>query len=85
MVVKNILKYPRTTKDWVLTLGGSDDLRVIRYSDANFQTNRDNFRSQSGWVLTLNGGAVTWKSSNQETVMCESEYIAASEESKDAI
>ncbi|CAH1439943.1 unnamed protein product [Lactuca virosa] len=86
--VKNILKYLRRTKDWVLTLGGSDDLRVTRYSDARFQTDRDNFRSQSGWVFTLNGGAITWKSSKQENVTdstCESEYIAASEAAKKAI
>ncbi|CAH1451344.1 unnamed protein product [Lactuca virosa] len=76
------------TKDWALVLGGSDDLRVRGYSDDNFQTDRDNFRSQSGWVFTLNGGAVTWKSSKQETVAdstCESEYIAATEASKEAI
>ena len=46
--VKNILKYLRRTKDWILTLGGSDDLRVLGYSDVGFQTDRDNFRSQSG-------------------------------------
>jgi len=87
IAVKNILKYLRRTKDWVLTLGGSDTLRVNGYSDASFQTDRDNFRSQSGWVFLLNGGAVTWKSSKQETVAdstCESEYIAASEASKEA-
>ncbi|CAH1418815.1 unnamed protein product [Lactuca virosa] len=86
--VKNILKYLRRTKDWVLTLGGSDDLRVEGYSDASFQTDRDNFRSQSGWVFILNGGAITWKSSKQETVddsTCESEYIAASEAAKEMI
>ena len=86
--VKNILKYLRRTKDWVLVFGGRDILRVTGYSDAGFQTDRDNFRSQSGWVFTLNGGAVTWKSSKQETVAdstCESEYIAASEASKEAI
>ena len=86
--VKNILKYLRRTKDWVLTLGGSDDLRVVGYSDASFQTDRDNFCSQSGWVFTLNGGAISWKSSKQETVAdstCESEYIAASEAAKEAI
>ena len=62
-------------------LGGSDNLRVIGYSDANFQTNIDNFRSQYDWVFTFNGGAVTCKSSKQEMVAnstCESEYIAAS-------
>ena len=34
--VKNILNYLRRTKDWVLILGGSDDLRVIGYCDASF-------------------------------------------------
>jgi hypothetical protein len=88
VAVKNILKYLRRTKDWVLVLGGCDTLRVTGYSDASFQTDRDNFRSQSGWVFTLNGGAVTWKSSKQGTVAdstCESEYIAVSEASKEAI
>ncbi|CAH1444119.1 unnamed protein product [Lactuca virosa] len=86
--VKNILKYLRRTKEWFLVLGGSDDLKVQGYSDSSFQTDRDNYRSQSGWVFTLNGGAVTWKSSKQETVAdstCESEYITASEASKEAI
>ena len=61
--VKKILKFLQRTKDWLLTLGGSDDLRVTRYSDVSFQIDIDNFRSESGWVFTLNGGAVTWKSS----------------------
>nr|KAJ0211586.1 hypothetical protein LSAT_V11C400228500 [Lactuca sativa] len=88
IAVKNILKYLRRTKEWFLVLGGSDDLKVRGYSDASFQTDRDNYRSQSGWVFTLNGGAVTWKSSKQETVAdstCETEYIAASKASKEAM
>ncbi|KAI3767088.1 hypothetical protein L2E82_17173 [Cichorium intybus] len=87
IAVKNILKYLRRTKNMVLVLGGSDDLKVSGYIDASFQTDRDSGRSQSGWVFLLNRGAVTWKSSKQETVadsMCESEYIAASEASKEA-
>ena len=69
-------------------LGGSDTLRIIRYNDANFQTDRDNLHSQSGWVFTLNRRAVTKKSSKQETVTdstCELEYIMASKASKEAI
>ncbi|GJS57613.1 retrotransposon protein, putative, ty1-copia subclass [Tanacetum coccineum] len=49
---------------------------------------KDDSRSQSGWVFLINGGAVTWKSSKQDTVAdstCESEYIAAFEASKEAI
>ena len=76
------------TKDWVLTLRGSDDLRVTRYSDPSFQTERYNFHSQSGWIITLNGGEFSWKCSKHETVddsTCELEYIVAGEASKDAI
>ena len=63
-------------------------MRVVGYSDASFQTERYNFHSESGWVFTLNGGAISWKSSKQETVAdstCESEYIAASKAAKEAI
>nr|GEW05098.1 hypothetical protein [Tanacetum cinerariifolium] len=52
------------------------------------QTAKDDSRSQSGWIFLLNGGAVTWKSSKQDTVAdstCESEYIAAHKASNEAI
>ena len=45
-------------------------------------------RSQSGFVFVLNGGAVSWKSSKQETIAdstTESEYIAASEAAKEVV
>ncbi|GJY30977.1 retrotransposon protein, putative, ty1-copia subclass [Tanacetum coccineum] len=71
-----------------LVYGGEEELRVTGYYDASWQTDKDDSRSQSGWVFLLNGGAVTWKSSKQDTVAdstCESEYIAACEASKEAI
>ena len=71
----------------ILVFSGSDTLRVTGYTDASFQTDRDNFHSQSGWVFTLNSGVVTWKISKKDTVAdstCESEYIVESEASKEA-
>ncbi|KAJ9542298.1 hypothetical protein OSB04_028804 [Centaurea solstitialis] len=89
VAVKNILKYLRRTKDMFLVFGGSkDEISVIGYSDASFQTDRDDFRSQSGYVFTLNGGAISWKSSKQDTIVdstTESEYIAASDAAKEAV
>ncbi|KAJ9557168.1 hypothetical protein OSB04_011782 [Centaurea solstitialis] len=89
VAVKNILKYLRRTKDMFLVFGGSEDeISVIGYSDASFQTDRDDFRSQSGYVFTLNGGAISWKSSNQDTIAdstTEAEYIAASDTAKEAV
>ena len=58
MVVKNILKYLRRTKD-VFLIYGDGDLIVEGYSDSNFQYDRDDSKSQSGYVFTLNGGAVS--------------------------
>ena len=61
---------------------------VSGYADASFQSDLDDYKSQSGYVFTLNGGAVSWKSSKQETIAdstTEAEYIAASEATKDAV
>ncbi|KAK8667612.1 hypothetical protein V6N13_007760 [Hibiscus sabdariffa] len=86
--VKNILKYLRRTKDVFLVYGGEEELRIKGYTDASFQTDKDDSRSQSGFVFCLNGGAVSWKSSKQDTVAdstTEAEYIAASEAAKEAV
>ncbi|KAJ9539255.1 hypothetical protein OSB04_031988 [Centaurea solstitialis] len=89
VAVKNILKYLKRTKDMFLVFGGSEDeISVIGYSDASFQTDIDDFRSQSGYVFTLNGGAISWKSSKQDTIAdstTEAEYIAASDAAKEAV
>ncbi|KAK8685913.1 hypothetical protein V6N13_124945 [Hibiscus sabdariffa] len=86
--VKNILKYLRRTKDVFLVYGGEEELRIKGYTDASFQTDKDDSRSQSGFVFCLNGGAVSWKSSKQDTVAdstTEAEYITASEAAKEAV
>ena len=52
-----------------LVYGGlEDDLVVNGYTDASFQSDKDDFQSQSGYVFCLNGGAVSWKSSKQSIV-----------------
>ena len=63
-------------------------LVVKGYNDASFQTNRDDSRSQLGYVFCLNGGVVSWKSSKQDIVAnstTEAEYIAASDAAKEAV
>ncbi|GJY81513.1 retrotransposon protein, putative, ty1-copia subclass [Tanacetum coccineum] len=82
--VKTILKYLRNTKDMVLVCREKPkaELKVLCYADASFQTNKDDTKSQMGYVFVLNGGAVDWKSAKQSTTdmsSTESEYIAAIE------
>ncbi|KAK8555331.1 hypothetical protein V6N12_009479 [Hibiscus sabdariffa] len=57
VAVKNILKYLRRTKDDFLVYGGEEQLSIKGYTDASFQTDKDDSRSQSGFVFRLNGGA----------------------------
>ncbi|GJU02029.1 zinc finger, CCHC-type containing protein [Tanacetum coccineum] len=59
-VVKTILKYLRNTKDMVLVYGTKPEteLKVTCYGDAGFETDKDDTKSQSGYVFVLNGGVV---------------------------
>ena len=85
--VKCILKYLRRTKDLFLVYGG-EELKLQGYTDSSFQSDPDDSRSTSGFLFTLNGGAVSWKSSKQPTTAdstTEAEYIAASDAAKEAV
>nr|GEY93076.1 hypothetical protein [Tanacetum cinerariifolium] len=87
--VKTILKYLRNTKDIVLVYGEKPEvaLKISCYADASFQTDKDDTKSQMGYVFVLNGGAMDRKSTNQSTTamyFTEAEYIAA-EASKEAV
>ncbi|CAD6231891.1 unnamed protein product [Miscanthus lutarioriparius] len=87
-LVKNILKYLRRTKDVFLIYGGEEELVVNGYTDVSFQTDTDDSQSQSGFVFTIIGGVVSWKSSKQETVTdstTEAEYVVAFGATKEAV
>ena len=89
IAVKNILKYLRRTKDIFLIYGGQEgELVISGYTDAGFQSDLDDFRSQTGFVFCLNKGDVSWRSSKQDTVAdstTEAEYIATSVVAKEAV
>ena len=57
-------------------------------TDSSFQSDIDDSKSVSGYVFTINGGAVSWKSSKQETVAdstMEAEYIALNEAAREVV
>src|ERR1041384_1651521 len=86
VAVKNILKYLHRTKNMFLVFRGDEELVVKGYTDSSFMTDPNDFKSQSGYVFTLNGGDVSWKISKQNTVADstrEAEYIVASEATKE--
>ena len=65
IAVKNILKCLRRTRDMCLVYGDDEELGVMGYVVASFDTDPDDSRSQTGYVFKVNGGAVSWKSCKQ--------------------
>ena len=58
------------------------------FTNFNFQSNHDDSKNMSGYIYTLNGEAICWKSFKQHTVAdstCVVEYIAAFDAMKEAV
>ena len=63
-------------------------MKIHRYTDSDFQGDRDTRKSTSGSVFTLRGVAVVWRSVKKSSIadsIMEAEYIAASEAAKEAV
>ncbi|GJU93277.1 retrovirus-related pol polyprotein from transposon TNT 1-94 [Tanacetum coccineum] len=67
LLIGNDIPTLQSVKDCFLVYGGEKELRVTGYCDASWQIDKDDSRSQSGWVFLLNREAVTWKSLKQDT------------------
>ena len=82
-----MLKYLRPIRDYMFVYKGGV-LNLVGYIDSDFQTDVDDWKSTSGMVFTLEGGAVIWRSVNQSAVSystMEAEYIATSEATKEIV
>ncbi len=85
--VKHILKYLRRTRDYTLVYH-CEDLTTTSYIDSDFQSDRDSRKFISGYVYTLGGGAISWRSVKQSCIadsIMEAEYVVACEAEKEAV
>ncbi len=76
--LNRLLRYLRGTMDWGLQYVGFPQA-LEGYCDANWVSDNDEVSSTSGYVFTLCGGAISWKSSKQTCIArstMESEFIA---------
>ncbi|XP_070018180.1 secreted RxLR effector protein 161-like [Nicotiana sylvestris] len=86
-VVKHIIKYLKRTRDCMLVYH-SGDLAPIGYTDTNFQSDRDSRKSTLGYVFTVGGGSISWRSIKQSCIVdstMEAEYVAVSEAAKEDV
>ena len=78
IAVDRLAKYLRGTIDYGLEFKSTPPI-LEGYSDANWISESDEIKSTSGYIFTLGGGAVSWKSSKQTCIArstMESELIA---------
>ena len=86
--VKKALRYLQGTKSLMLIYKKSDNLQIVGYSDADFAGCVDTKKSTSGYVFTLAGGAISWKSSKQTITASstmQAEFIACYEATGQAV
>ena len=86
----HVLRYLRGTydKSIVYTRSNSDANVLWGWVDADWAGDTETRRSHTGYVLMLNGGAISWKSRRQDSVALstsEAEYMAASQCGQDVL
>jgi hypothetical protein len=67
-MVKKALRYAKGTKGLMLTYRRTDSLEIKGYSDSDYAGDGDERKSTSGYVFTLAGGAISWKSFKQKSM-----------------
>ncbi|KAE8727716.1 putative ribonuclease H protein [Hibiscus syriacus] len=93
--VKWIFQYLKGTVGHGIVFGSQrDNPLVVGYVDSDYTGDLDNRRSTIGYVFTLGGGPICWKSTIQSVMelsttkaeyMAEAEYMAAAEAAKEAL
>lgn len=86
--VKWILRYLKGSTKTRIVFRNDGEFVVRGYCDADYAGDADRRRSTTGMVFTIGGNPVSWKSSLQKVVALsstESEYIALSETSREAV
>lgn len=84
--IKRIIRYLISTKN--LCIEYSCISQIVGFSDADFASDLDSRKSNSGYIFMMNGGPVTWASRKQTTVALsttESEFMAAAEAAKELL
>jgi len=87
---KCILRYLKQTRKLGLTYSGSNVgiPKLIDYSDSDHAEDRNDRKSTSGYVFTLQGAALLWKSNKQSMVTLsstEAKYVGSSEAAREGI
>ena len=73
-MIKKAFRYLQGTKGLMLTYRRSNSFHIEGYSDLDFVGDLDDRKFTSGYVFTLIGGAISWKSSKKTITASSTMY-----------
>ena len=88
---ERVLQYVRGTYDQGITYfdpGDETKSKLIGWVDSDFGSDPDTRKSMTGYLMSLNGGAISWRSSRQGSVTLsssEAEFVAASQAGQEVV
>lgn len=85
IAAKRVVRYLAGTATLGITFSGSTGIKG--YCDSDWAGEPDHRRSTSGFIFTMSGGPISWKSQRQKTTALsalEAEYVALSLASREA-
>jgi hypothetical protein len=87
-VAKRVLKYLKGTQDFGISYSKVDDFNLIGYSDSDFDGDKENGVSSSGYLMRLGSTNVSWRSHKQSVPTnstTEEKYVAVAEAKKEIV
>jgi len=88
ITIKCIFRYLQGTLQFQLRFGGLAPQGLVRYCDANWASDLEDRRSTIGFVFMMGGGAISWSSKRQPTIIqstTKAKYMASKQATKEAI
>jgi len=88
IALKRVLRYLKRTINYKLRFSRNENSGLLGFCDADWAGDAISRRSTTGYVFTLQGGAVSWASKKQTTVALsstEAEYIAVAAACQEAV
>lgn len=86
--LQRLIRYLSGTRNLMLNLNRKDEMELYAFSDSDWAEDAIDRKSNSGFVVMVNGGAVAWCSRKQSLVSlssAEAEYIAVTETVKEML
>jgi len=87
IAVKRLLRYIQGTKHYTITYSPTNG-QLVGYVDSDWAGDIEDRRSTTGFIITLGGAPISWKSKKQQTVAlssCEAEYMALTDATKELL